>query len=235
MMASDLIDTVLDRTIESRLATSLPEKSNKLRNLNMHLKNKLIHLTATLCVLLAAETISAEAPAAAWELQRDKDGIKVYTQKVPGSSHQAVRAEMMIDASLNSVVGLIRDTSSCSEWAELCKEAREHKVVSELELYVYSYNDIPWPVKDRDALTHVHWARNAVRIIEAVTNWTLTPQANGKLAIVSYAHINPNGPTPAWVTNLLLVDTPFKTLQGMRRVVATGRYDDAQFDFLKPL
>jgi hypothetical protein len=257
MMASDLIDTVLDRTIESRLATSLPEKSNKLRNLNMHLKNKLIQLTATLCVLLAAETISAEAPAAAWELQRDKDGIKVYTQKVPGSSHQAVRAEMMIDASLNSVVGLIRDTSSCSEWAELCKEAREHKVVSELELYVYSYNDIPWPVKDRDALTHVHWARNAktgavtmnakatqgilpensnaVRIIEAVTNWTLTPQANGKLAIVSYAHINPNGPTPAWVTNLLLVDTPFKTLQGMRRVVATGRYDDAQFDFLKPL
>jgi hypothetical protein len=233
----------------------------------MLLKNKLLHLTATLCLLLvaaslsaetiAAETISVEAPDAEWELKRDKDGIKVFTREVPGSSHQAVRAEMVIDASLNSVVGLIRDTSSCSEWAELCKEAREHKVVSELELYVYSYNDIPWPVKDRDALTHVLWARNAetgavtmnakatqgilpeiskaVRIIEAVTNWTLTPQADGKLAIVSYAHINPNGPTPAWVTNLLLVETPFKTLQGMRRVVATGRYDDAQFDFLEPL
>ena len=228
----------------------------------MPLQNKMINLTATLCVLLAAaslsvQAIAAEAPGTEWELKRDKDGIQVFTRAVPGSSHQAVRAEMVIDASLNSVVGLIRDTSSCPEWAELCKEASEHKVVSELELYVYSYNDIPWPVKDRDALTHVLWARNAetgvvtmnakatqgilpetskaVRIVEAVTNWTLTPRADGKLAVVSYAHINPNGPTPAWVTNLLLVETPFKTLQGMRRVVATGRYDDAHFDFLKPL
>jgi hypothetical protein len=55
------------------------------------------------------------------------------------------------------------------------------------------------------------------------------------MVIVPYPHINPNGPTPAWVTNLLLVETPFKTLQGMRRVVATGRYDNAQFDFLEPL
>ena len=33
------------------------------------------------------------------------------------------------------------------------------------------------------------------------------------MVIVSYAHITP------------------LTIQGMRRVVATGRYDDAQFDF----
>jgi hypothetical protein len=46
-----------------------------------------------------------------------------------------------------------------------------------------------------------------------------------EMVIVSCAPINPNGPTPAWATRLLLVETPFKTLQSMRHVVATGRVE----------
>lgn len=190
-----------------------------------------------------------------WELQRDRDGIQVYTQKRAGSTHDAVRSQMTIKANLNSVIGLVRDTTACPEWAELCKEAYEHEVVSEKELYVYTYNNIPWPVKDRDALTHVIWDQDAetgevtmtatattdilpvnkkaVRIIDAHVQWTFLPLADGSLEVTSVAHIDPNGPTPSWITNLLLVDTPFKTLEGMRRVLASGRYDDTKIDFLK--
>lgn len=227
----------------------------------MFANNWLIKLTTLLSfIFLSALVFAAESAAVSteqqpWLLKQDKDGIKIFTRAVPGSAHQAVKAEMVIESTLNALVGLIRDTQACSQWAELCKEAREHEVISDQELYVYSFNDIPWPIKDRDALTHVLWdqdietgqvtmvatatdgifpeVKNAVRIVEANTRWTLTPQADGKVSIVSYAHVNPNGPTPAWVTNLLLVETPFKTLQGMRRLVETGRYNDAQFDFLK--
>lgn len=190
-----------------------------------------------------------------WVLERDSDGIQVFTQNVEGSSFDAVRAVMLIEAKLNALVGLVRDASACPEWAELCKESRDHQVISEQELYVYSYNDIPWPVKDRDALTHVLWdqdpetlavtmtavatsdllpvTKGAVRIVNAKTRWIFTPTENGNVEVVSEAHIDPNGPTPAWITNLLLVETPFKTLQGMRRLVQTGRYDDSEFAFVR--
>jgi len=190
-----------------------------------------------------------------WVLERNSDGIQVFTQNVKDSPFDAVRAVMVVEAKLNALVGLVRDAAACPEWAELCKESRNYEVVSEQELYVYSYNDIPWPVKDRDALTHVVWnqdpetlavtmtavatrdllpvTKGAVRIVNAKTRWIFTPTENGNVEVISEAHIDPNGPTPAWITNLLLVETPFKTLQGMRRLVQTGRYDESEFSFLR--
>jgi len=214
--------------------------------------NQLVILMVLVTSILTS--LAAHAAENMWELQRDKDGIKIFTQKVAGSSHDAVRAEMIMKGKLNAVVGLVRDSAACPEWAQLCKESREHEVISEQELYIYSYNDIPWPVKDRDALTHVIWQQDpetlavtmnavattdilpeqsgAVRIVDAKTRWMFTPTKDGRIEVVSEAHIDPNGPTPAWITNLLLIETPFKTLQGMRRVVQTGRYDETSFNFL---
>ena len=39
----------------------------------------------------------------------------------------------------------------------LCKESYEDEFVSETELKVYNYNNIPWAVSDGDTLAHVVW------------------------------------------------------------------------------
>ena len=190
-----------------------------------------------------------------WELERDRDGIQIWTRAVADSKHKEVRSEMILEVNLKAAVGLVRDTTACSEWAALCKEAIEHEIVSEVELYIYTYNDVPWPVKDRDALSHVVWSQDptdlsvtmiatattgrmpanskAVRITQADTRWKFVPLADGRLKVISQAHVNPAGPPPAWLTNLLLVDVPFDTLNQMRDVLLTGRYDDAHFEFIR--
>ena len=66
--------------------------------------------------------------------------------------------------------------------------------------------------------------KRAVRVVDAVTQWHFTPLDNGQVKVENYAHINPNGPTPAWLTNLLLVDTPYKTMRSMRQIVEAGDY-----------
>lgn len=218
----------------------------------MHTVTSVYHSLKTIILVLVVSNYAVAEDN--WVLERDKDGIQVFTQSVGDSSFDAVRAVMVVEAKLNALVGLVRDAAACPKWAELCKESRDHEVVSEQELYVYSYNDIPWPVKDRDALTHVLWdqdpetlavtmtavatsdllpvTKGAVRIVNAKTRWIFTPMDDGRVEVVSEAHIDPNGPTPAWITNLLLVETPFKTLQGMRRLVQTGRYDESEFGFV---
>jgi len=189
-----------------------------------------------------------------WELKKDEKGIQVYTGEVEGSKFKAVRATMIVDAKLSELAALVRDPQACTEWADLCEEAREHKRISETELYVYTLNNLPWPVKNRDALAHVIWQQHtetlavtmtatattdilpeikgAVRLTDAITRWIFTPTTNNQVAVMTEAHVDPAGPTPAWFTNLLLVDSPFKTMINLRKLVATGRYDNVQFDFI---
>ncbi len=191
-----------------------------------------------------------------WKMKRDKDNIKIFTSKVPDSKFEAVRAEMRIKGSLHSLVGLVSDSAACPSWADLCKEEKVIETISETESYVYTYNDIPFPVKDRDVLAHVVWQyipekrkvsmtsiattgrfkkTKAIRIEKAIAHWHFTELENGEVLVENFAHIDPNGPTPAWITNMMLVSSPFKTLVNMRKAIQSGKYDQHKFDFIKNL
>lgn len=207
-------------------------------------------------LLMALLLVIATGPARAeadWRLERENDGISVWTRAVEGSNHRAVRARMVVDTPIMELVALIRDTQACPEWAEFCAASHVHESVSEAEAYIYTLNDMPWPVTDRDALSHVLWTADAstgavrmdavatggrlepkpgaVRLTEASTSWSFTPTEGGVL-VESEAHVDPAGPIPAWITNRLLVDAPMKTMQKLRDVAATGRYADVFVGFV---
>ncbi len=209
----------------------------------------------TMLLSISSVSFSQAVDDTEWQLKKDLEGIQIYTRSVEGSKFKAVRSVMLTDFRLSSVVALIRDNSACTRWADLCKESRMLEEISETESLAYNLNDIPWPVKDRDAITRVVWShdaetgavtmvataidsalipatRKAVRLKNAVTKWILTPTAEGRLEIANEGHIDPSGPTPAWMTNLLLVDSPFKTMQSLRREMSEDRYADSSFDFI---
>jgi hypothetical protein len=189
-----------------------------------------------------------------WELKSDKDGISVYTSTVPDSKFRAVRATMLIQGKASSLVALVMDNDACPRWADLCKESKTIETVSDTESYVYVYNDLPFPVKDRDVLTRVIWDHDlatgkvsmtstatqdrhpkiekAVRIKQAVSQWHFTPQDDGSVRVDNFAHIDPNGATPAWITNMLLVSSPYKTMKNMRELIESGQYADSKVAFL---
>lgn len=189
-----------------------------------------------------------------WEIKKEQDGIIIYTSKVTNSKFRAVKAEMLVKGTVSGLVALVSDNDACPQWADLCEKSETIEVISDTEKYVYSYNNIPFPIKDRDVLAHVIWQyapstgkvsmtstatqdrhpkiKSAVRITKAVTQWHFTPQDDGFVRVDNFAHIDPNGPTPAWVTNLLLVSSPFKTMKNMRKIIETGHYKDVKVKFL---
>jgi len=145
------------------------------------------------------------------------------------------------------------DLKNCQNWVAMCKLARTEKRISVTQSYVYTVNDLPFPVRDRDMLNHVIWRKDPetgavsmdsratkglipkkgyiVRINEAVSQWYFTPQDNGIVLVESFAHVNPNGPVPAWVLNRLLVGTPYRSMKRIREIIKAGGYADAQHDF----
>ena len=187
---------------------------------------------------LAAAAAAPAAEEAAWRLEREADGIRVWTRPVADSRHRAIRARMIVAAPLEKIVGILRDTDACRDWARYCAEARVHERLGEAEAYVYTLNDMPWPLADRDVVSRVRWHEEPetgvvhmdaeategvvertpgrVRLTDASSHWTLRPRPDGRLEVTTEAHIEPAGPVPAWITNRLLVDAPFRTMQQLR-------------------
>lgn len=217
------------------------------------------YLLAILLVVSVSPLIASaqlEGVSYEWTEKKNKDGITISTSSVKGSSFKAVQGEMVVKAGVSALVALVEDMEACPDWAALCKEARVEKRISDSESYAYIYNDIPFPVTDRDVYTHIVWTRDAdskrvsmtstateggtpktkaVRIKEAVSQWHFTPLEDGSTKVENFAHINPNGPTPAWITNLMLVDSPFKSMKKMRKIVEAGGYSDSKVPFLDNL
>lgn len=189
-----------------------------------------------------------------WKEKKNKKGITISTSAVEGSPFKAVRGVMVVKSTVEQLIALVEDTTVCADWAAMCKEMRVEKRVSDSESFAYIYNDIPFPVADRDVYTHVVWTQDpatkrvsmtstataggtaktkAVRIENAVSQWHFTPNGDGTTKVENFAHIDPNGPTPAWMSNLMLVSAPYKSMSKMREIVESGRYADSKISFLK--
>lgn len=187
-----------------------------------------------------------------WEKSIDKQGIRVFSSKVSGSAYRAVKAEMLIEGEVNSLVAMLEDTDNCSNWASLCKEASVIKKISKDEYLVYILNAVTFPVSDRDLIAHITWDKDpssgrvtmnsqaiasdsgvskktgVVRLKKASTQWHFTPQVNGQVLVQSYAHIDPNGAVPAWIVNMLSKRAPFRSMMKVREIIQSGEYDNTQ-------
>ena len=191
-----------------------------------------------------------------WGLRRDRDSIQVYSRAVQGSAYAQVKTTTLLEnVSLASLVALIEDAEACPTWADKCAESYVFERINETEAYVYTHNDMPFPVKDRDVLAHVEWAqdsgslqvtmksvamsgllpevRGRLRLTEANASWTFLPLASGQVEVSNTAHINPGSNIPGWVTNMLLVDTPFETMKAFIAEVVKPKYQNASVGFIK--
>ena len=190
-----------------------------------------------------------------WQLRKDETGIQVYTRSVDGYPYKAIRSVVHLENTrLSSVVSLIRNSKECPEWSDSCDSANIIEWVSELENYVHTFTDLPWPVKDRDMVTHVIWnqdpdtlvvtmqgsatkgkleeIRGIVRLTEAQISWELTSLENDSLRVVFEAHINPASIFPSWITNMMLVDSPFNTMEGLRNRVKLEVYKEVELAYI---
>ena len=219
------------------------------------IKNISTKIIANLLVLFCASGVTGLTYAESWELKKDTNGIQVYTKAVPGSPYKAVKAVTRVDhVPLRALVALLDDVEACSDWAKECVESTIHERVSPTEAYVYTHNDLPFPVKDRDALTHVTWMQNPstgevvmnsyattgklapikgrLRLTEATTSWRFKPLPSGAVEVTNESHINPGSPLPGWITNMLLINTPYNTLKSFVAEAAMPKYQQVDIAFI---
>lgn len=200
-------------------------------------------------VLLITSSFSQEN----WELQKEDEGIKVYTAEVEGSDLRAFKATAVMEGKLSSFVAVLKDIEafpelfSSNNFAELIEQTDTFQLQ-------YSRTKIPWPISDRDGVYANTFSQHYgfktvtvtvesidgirpeedgyVRMEKAKGFWMLNPVDHNAVEVTYQMHAEPGGNLPAWVINMFLVDSPLKDLKSMRERVKLPEYSNQKFDFL---
>ncbi len=177
-------------------------------------------------------------PAQAWELEKDKEGIQVFTRKIEGYAIKEYKAIIQLKTTIEKLTNLLKDHENLKTWFVKCPVSKRLKKVSEEEYYVYFLNDAPWPVSDRDNITKMTFElldngtqlihlkgvpdylpekSGIVRLPRMQAKWMFEPEANGTVKITQQVLADLGGNIPGWLVNFAIVEAPFETLDNLRK------------------
>ncbi|MFA6924869.1 MAG: START domain-containing protein [Bacteroidales bacterium] len=183
-----------------------------------------------------------------WELRKDVNDIKVYTRFVEGSDYKEVKVEILAKSTLAGVSKILNEVSGFPKWVYSCSKAIVLKQVSPNEGYTYSVIEAPWPVSDRDVVTHYVQTQdpvtkiitvnlvdeknylptqdNKVRVASFVACMKIIPLKNGMVQIIESFHTEPGGWVPSWLSNIVIIDGPYYTFYNFKKMLALKEYNE---------
>ena len=194
-----------------------------------------------LFALFAMDVAAARAAEVSWRLDREQDGIVVYTRPVEGSGIREFKGSALVAASVDSIRALLRDANHFKDWFPNTIESRLLDRQGNVA-YQYSVLDLPWPVSDRDNVFRSETETDSatgrisirvtaapdyhpeqperVRVRRALGQWLLEPVSPAETQVTFTMHLEPGGGVPQWLINTQVVETPFDALTNLRTAVA---------------
>jgi hypothetical protein len=189
-----------------------------------------------------------------WKLSTEKDGVKIYTLKMPDSKFKALKVECEVDATQSQLVALLLDVNTSAQWVYHTKSCEMIKQVSPSEIYYYSEVNLPWPASNRDFVAHLTVSQNpetkvvvvdgpvvngmvpekkgVVRITNSTGKWVITPDGLDKVKVEYTIHVEPGGSIPAWMANMFATEGPMQIFKKMKIEVQKPVYRNAELPFI---
>ncbi|MEM8907068.1 MAG: START domain-containing protein [Bacteroidota bacterium] len=187
----------------------------------------------------------------AWELQKDQEGIQIYTRKVGDSKFKAYKAVTTIDVPVSNLLAVLKDPAHYDDWMPDTAVKLLSTSGDSLQIH-YALSYAPWPIRDRDGIYRMLFQRKAdgeiqitvngipdylpkekkrVRIPYAQGLWRFQPREDGKVDLNYEFHADPGGSLPAWIVNKATVDMPFEIIKGLREQSQLAAYYGKSYSF----
>ncbi|MBH0040632.1 START domain-containing protein [Pseudoalteromonas sp. SWN166] len=208
----------------------------------MHFCNK-IQLQKCLFVILLLVSFNTYAEPT-WHLYKNKNGVSVYYQSHSDNTFE-VKAQMSVkDVSTNEFLELLSDTDAAPQWLENVSQVKIIKHISPSENLVYSYFNSPWPVRDRDSITHSCYSQltanksqllinarpnelpqndSVIRITTLNARWLLS-EDKGRLDIEYQIYALPDGAIPTWLSNKVGLKSTYNTFMNLHHMLTHKKY-----------
>lgn len=201
-------------------------------------RNKaIILLTSVLCIISADIFCQSS-----WEIDKDKDGIKVFTRVEKGSDFKSFKAVMIVNSPISEIVKILRDVNEYTKWFGYTKTSKLIKQETDDVQYNYVETIFPWPYANRDMVyrmsvdtfvdgsvkiiikgipDYLPEKEGLVRMKKAEGYILLKPLDNldDKIEAIYIFHSEPGYNVPSWLANRSIAELPFKTFSGLRNTL----------------
>jgi hypothetical protein len=207
-------------------------------------------------ILLLPLFLSSIAMADEWKLKKDSNGIMVFTRDMQGSKFIEFKATMVVESSMTTILKLMEDIKSYSQWFKTVKESRILKKTGTSEMVLYQLTDIPFPAYNRDSILKITAAsdpktgivslqltslwdylpenKRIVRVKKVSGSWTFIPdREKGTVTIIYQMHSDPGGELPQVIVNSTVVKRSFNVLKNMREMLKKPQYNNASISELQ--
>lgn len=172
-----------------------------------------------------------------WQLEKEKNGIQVYSSDVPYSAIKAFKVECTLDGNYEKLISILADVKENSKWVYHIKTSLLLETFSKLDVVYYAETSMPWPMSDRDAIIHLVFntdslpkymtvtgtsepervpvKSNFVRMIHYTAIWNVTMPTQDSIHIEYILEMNPAGNIPSWFTNMFAKKGPYETFRNL--------------------
>lgn len=186
-------------------------------------------------------TSNVQAQSTDWELQVDKDGIRIFSRWIEENGQKAreIKANFTVSAPAEQLPAMLKDEDHVADWMVGAKKFKLLAEQSPSCWYGYTEFDLPWPLQNQDlvALYKIEQTGEATTkvTVEAFPNywetyprierlqhfeasWTFTAGEHGTTSVSYRAFTFRKPTTPRWILDPVVQKTLWKTMAGFREL-----------------
>ncbi len=177
-----------------------------------------------------------------WQLEKNKEGIKIWNRKSDGSILKEFKVSMILNTTPETIVTFLKKTTQYDQWMYKVNKGSVKVIKRNNENDYYTYMTISAPfIKTREAITHMTFQPadnngvilitlegtpnllpkndNFVRINKMQAYFKIIPLSNGKVELVHQALSSPGGNIPDALLNMSSVDCPYSMFTKIRELL----------------
>ncbi len=207
-------------------------------------------------LLLAAHLLWKYSGSNEWKLLVDRNGVKIYELKAPGSTLKQFKVVTHVKTTLNHSIApmVLTDLATCAEWVPGCDsmEVIEHWNPQEMNSWWMWGIDAPFPFSRREFLLRTQVTpepqNNAVRVDNVAfpdklprnpccfrvtdmhNTWRYTSLGNGEVEVELVQHMDPG--IPYFLFNRMAVGGLYEMFSKMPVLLNEEKYQNVRFEFI---
>ncbi|NNK81289.1 MAG: hypothetical protein HKO93_07310 [Flavobacteriales bacterium] len=170
-------------------------------------------------------------------MEKNKNGIRVYSSEVKNSAFRATKVECALEGNYDKLIAVISDVDGMTDWVYKSSSCEILESYSPLDFLYVTITDMPWPMTDRESVIHLHFHTDSlpksmtiigteaddpipetnglVRVSKYKATWRVTMPEEDKVSIEYILELDPGGGIPPWMANIMVEKGPYETFRGL--------------------
>lgn len=174
-----------------------------------------------------------------WKLEKNENGIKVFSSDVANSAFKAIKVEATITGTYSKLIAVLSDVPQFSKWIYHAKSASLLQKNSTLDFVYHTETVLPWPMTNRDAVIHIQINTDSlpkfmtitgtgepkriakksglVRVTHYSARWKVSMPTTKTISIYYELELDPGGSISGWMSNMFASKGPFETFTNLAK------------------